>query len=140
MIAGRAGRGGARGAAAAAAQAQVTAADDHVLVRQTIRAVSQAFGFCASFAPVVVADRVGNGQHLHLSAWSEQRNLFSGGDGPYGLTGPGEAVLAGLLDRLPALSAIGAPSVASHLRLVPQRWAAPYRCWATRIARPHCGW
>jgi glutamine synthetase len=34
-----------------------------------------------------------------------------------------------VLERLPALTAISAPSVASHLRLVPQRWAAPYQCW-----------
>ena len=45
------------------------------------------------------------------------------------MTAHGESILAGLLDRLPALTAIGAPSVASYLRLVPQRWAAPYQCW-----------
>jgi glutamine synthetase len=107
----------------------LAAADRHVLVRQTIRAVSQSFGHRVSFAPVVVAGQVGNGQHLHLSAWSHGRNLFSGGDGPHGLTARGETILAGLLDRLPALTAIGAPSVASYLRLVPQHWAAPYQCW-----------
>jgi glutamine synthetase len=37
--------------------------------------------------------------------------------------------MAGVLDGLPALLAIGAPSVASYLRLIPQRWSAPYRCW-----------
>ncbi len=107
----------------------VAAADRTVLVRQTIRAVSQQFGYHVSFAPAVVAGAVGNGGHLHFSAWSDKRNLFSGGDGPYGLTGPGESVLAGLLGRLPALCAIGAPSPASYLRLVPQRWAGPWHCW-----------
>jgi glutamine synthetase len=101
-----------------------------VLVKETIRAVSQHHGLRASFAPVVVAGHVGNGGHLHLSAWSDGgRNLFAGGDGPYGLTARGESILAGLLDALPALCAVGAPSVASYLRLVPQRWAAPWRCW-----------
>jgi glutamine synthetase len=112
-----------------AADDPVAAADRLVLVRQTIRAVSHTYGYDVSFAPVVVAGQVGNGQHLHLSAWSQERNLFTGGDGPYGLTPQGEAVLVGLLDRLSALSAIGAPSVASYLRLVPQHWAAPYQCW-----------
>ena len=112
-----------------AATDPLTAADLTVLVRQTIQAVSLAHGHWASFAPVVVAGQVGNGQHLHLSARHEDQPLFSGGDGPHGLTGPGEALLAGLLDRLPALTAISAPSVASYLRLVPQRWAAPYQCW-----------
>jgi glutamine synthetase len=112
-----------------AAADPVTAADRSVLVRQTIQAVSHAHGLRASFAPVVVAGQVGNGHHLHLSARERGRPLFAGGDGPYGLTAQGESVLAGLLDRLPALTAISAPSVASYLRLVPQHWAAPYRCW-----------
>jgi glutamine synthetase len=107
----------------------VLAADRCVLVRQTIQAVSLAHGYRASFAPVVVAGQVGNGQHLHLSAKLDGQPLFSGGPGPYGLTPHGEALLAGLLDRLPALAAISAPSVSSHLRLVPQHWAAPYQCW-----------
>jgi glutamine synthetase len=107
----------------------VAAADRSVLVKQTIRAVSQAHGFRPSFAPVVVAGAVGNGFHMHLSPWSDNHNLFTGGDGPYGLSKQGESILAGLLEHLPALCAIGAPSVASYLRLVPQHWAAPYHCW-----------
>lgn len=112
-----------------AATGPVEAADRLVLVKQTIRAVSQAYGLRPSFAPVVVAGRVGNGGHLHLSAWSSGRNLFAGGGGPHGLTAHGESALAGLLDHLPALCAVGAPGVASYLRLVPQRWAGAFACW-----------
>ena len=54
---------------------------------------------------------------------------MSGGKGPYGLSDEAQAFVAGVLDGLPALLAIGAPSAASYLRLIPQRWAAPYRCW-----------
>ena len=54
---------------------------------------------------------------------------MAGGDGPCGLTPVGEAFAAGILDRLPALLAIGAPSVASYLRLVPSHWAGVYACW-----------
>ena len=112
-----------------AAADPVSAADDAVLVRQTIQAVSRRHGLRASFAPVVVAGQVGNGGHLHLSAWDGPRNLFAGGSGPYGLTGRGESMLAGLLDALPALSAVGSPSVASYLRLLPSHWAGAYACW-----------
>src|SRR6266545_471157 len=112
-----------------AAADPVAAADRTVLVRQTIRAVSQRYGYQVSFAPVVTAGLVGNGGHLHFSAWQEGRNLFSGGEGRYGLTPAGESVLAGLLRRLPALCAVGAPSPASYLRLVPQHWAGPWQCW-----------
>jgi glutamine synthetase len=112
-----------------AASDPVGAADDNVLVRQTIRAVSARHNLRASFAPVVVAGHVGNGGHLHFSLWSDDGNVFAGGSGPHGLTARGESALAGLLARLPALAAIGAPSVASYLRLVPQRWAGAYQCW-----------
>jgi glutamine synthetase len=112
-----------------AAADPVGAADRLVLVKETIRAVAQTHGLRVSFAPVVVAGQVGNGGHLHFSVWSEGRNVFTGGDGPYGLTGRGESILAGLLDAVPALCAVGAPSVASYLRLVPQRWAGPWQCW-----------
>ena len=112
-----------------AATEPVEAADRLVLVKQTIRAVSQAYGLRPSFAPVVVAGLVGNGGHLHVSVWSDGANLFAGGEGRYGLTSRGESAVAGLLDHLPALCAVGAPSVASYLRLVPQRWAGAFHCW-----------
>lgn len=84
-----------------AATDPVAAADRQVLVRETIRAVSQAHHLRASFAPMVVAGQVGNGGHLHLSVWAEGRNLLAGGDGPHGLTPDGQSGLTGLLDHLP---------------------------------------
>jgi glutamine synthetase len=110
-------------------QEPVHAADTLVLVRETIRAVSQNHGMRATFAPKVVADGVGNGGHVHLSIWRDGENLLAGGDGTFGLTVDGTAFLGGILSRLPALLAIGAPSVASYLRLVPSHWAAPFMAW-----------
>jgi glutamine synthetase len=112
-----------------AAADPVGAADLTVLVRQTVRAVTARHGLRVSFAPVVVAGQVGNGAHLHFSVIGPEGNLFAGGAGRYGITTRGESVLAGLLDRLPALVGVAAPSVASYLRLVPQRWAGAFRCW-----------
>jgi glutamine synthetase len=107
----------------------VGAADDSVLVRQTIRAVSARHGLQTSFAPSVVAGTVGNGGHVHLSVWRNGQNLLSGGPGRHGLTKDGEAFAAGILAELPALCGIGAPSVASYLRLVPSHWAGAFQCW-----------
>jgi glutamine synthetase len=112
-----------------AAADPVRAADEAALVRQTIRAVTQRHGMRASFAPVVVAGQVGNGGHVHLSAWRDGANLMAGGDRRHGMTAEGEMFLAGILDGLPALCAVGAPSVASYLRLVPSHWAGCYACW-----------
>jgi glutamine synthetase len=112
-----------------AAESPVDAADTSVLVRSTIRAVGRRHNFRTSFSPKVEAEGVGNGGHVHLSVWRDGENLMAGGEGPYGLPPVGEAFAAGILNRLPALLAIGAPSVASYLRLVPSHWAGVYACW-----------
>ncbi|GHB31874.1 glutamine synthetase [Streptomyces viridiviolaceus] len=107
----------------------VAAADRSVLVRQTIRAVAQRHGLRVSFAPAVLAQGVGNGGHLHLSAWRGGGNLHAGGEGRYGMTADAEAFTAGVLARLPALTAVTAPSPASHLRLKPSQWAGVFTAW-----------
>ena len=107
----------------------VAAADRVLLVRHTIRAVTGRAGMRCSFAPAMTVGGVGSGCHLHTSLWREGRSLMSGGPGPYGLSDEAQAFVAGVLDGLPALLAVGAPSAASYLRLIPQRWAAPYQCW-----------
>jgi glutamine synthetase len=107
----------------------VAAADLLLLVRHTIRAVTRRSGLRCTFAPAVAVGGVGSGCHLHTSLWRGDRTLMAGGSGPYGLTDEAQSFMAGLLDGLPALLAIGAPSVASYLRLIPQRWSAPWRCW-----------
>jgi glutamine synthetase len=112
-----------------AAESPVDAADTSVVVRTTIRAVGAQHGYRTSFSPKVDAAGVGNGGHVHLSIWRDGANLVAGGDGRFGLTGEGEAFAAGILDHLPALLALGAPGVASYLRLVPQHWAGVYAAW-----------
>ncbi len=112
-----------------AADAPVGAADTFVLVREVVRAVSRNHGLRASFSPKVLADGVGNGAHVHLSLWRDGVNLMAGGAGRFGLTPAGEAFTSGILSRLAALLAVGAPSVASYLRLVPSHWAGAYACW-----------
>ncbi|MFJ6080681.1 glutamine synthetase family protein [Streptomyces sp. NPDC092369] len=107
----------------------VAAADRSVLVRQTIRAVAGRHGLVVSFAPAVFAEGVGNGGHLHLSAWRDDVNLHAGGEGRYGMTADAESFVAGVLDRLPALTALTAPSPASYLRLKPSQWAGVFTAW-----------
>ncbi|MGW2886164.1 glutamine synthetase [Streptomyces griseoruber] len=107
----------------------VAAADRSVLVRQTIRAVARRHGLRVSFSPAVAAEGVGNGGHVHLSAWRDGRNLHSGGERRHGLTAEAESFAAGVLARLPALTAVTAPSPASYLRLRPSQWAGVFTAW-----------
>ncbi|MYW18702.1 glutamine synthetase [Streptomyces sp. SID2955] len=107
----------------------VAAADRSVLVRQTIRAVAQRHGLRVSFAPAYLPEGVGNGGHLHLSCWRDGVNLHAGGEGRYGMTAEAESFVAGVLAHLPALTAVTAPSPASHLRLQPSQWAGAFTAW-----------
>jgi glutamine synthetase len=107
----------------------LAAADQLVLSRITARQVARAHGFGVSFAPVVFPGAVGNGCHLHVSAWRDGVNLMQGGDQPGGLTADGAAVTAGVLEALPGLVAVLAPSVPGYGRLQPQHWAGAYACW-----------
>jgi glutamine synthetase len=107
----------------------VAAADRSVLVRQTIRAVVQRHGLAVSFAPAVLGQGVGNGGHVHLSAWRDGVNLHAGGDRRHGMRPEAESLAAGILTHLPALTAVTAPSPASYLRLQPSRWAGVFTAW-----------
>jgi glutamine synthetase len=112
-----------------APESPLAAADTSVLVRTTVRAVGAAHGLRTSFSPKVDTAGVGNGGHVHLSLWRDGQNLMAGGDRQFELTETGASFSAGVLHRLPALLALGAPGVASYLRLVPQHWAGAYACW-----------
>jgi glutamine synthetase len=105
------------------------AADRLVAARLVIQQVSRRFGWICSFAPVVTADLVGNGGHLHLSVTDQGVPLLGGGTGTAGLTTRGEALLAGLLEQLPALMPVACALAVSYKRLAPGRWAAPFQVW-----------
>ena len=106
------------------------AADATVLFRQTIRGVTHAHGLVASFSPKVSAQALGSGAHLHFSLWNADGvNVLQGGDGSLGMQGAGESFVAGVLEELPALLAVTAPSVASYLRLAPGTASGAFRVW-----------
>lgn len=112
-----------------AAATPLEAADRLVAARLVIQQVSRRFGWISSFAPVVTSDLVGNGGHLHLSVADQGVPLLGGGPGTAGLTARGEALLAGLLEQLPALMPLACGLAVSYVRLAPGRWAAPFQVW-----------
>jgi glutamine synthetase len=113
-----------------AAEDPVSAADTSVLVRTVLAAVAARHGLRTSFSPKVAVPGVGNGGHVHVSLWRDGVNLMAGGPAAhFGLSPDGEAFIAGVLEHLPALMAVGAPGVTSYLRHIPSHWAGTYACW-----------
>jgi glutamine synthetase len=105
----------------------VRAADHALIVREIARATAHRLGHKASFAPMVAADGIGNGVHIHMSLWDRDgRPVTYDAKAPYGLGAVAGPFVAGILRHMPALCAITAPSLVSYLRLTPHRWSAAY--------------
>ncbi len=105
------------------------AADEQVLVRETIRGVAARHGLVASLAPKPWPDNAGNGAHVHFSLWEGGRNRFHDPAAPDFLSADARAFVAGVLAHLPGLCGLTAPSFNSYHRIVPQYWAGAFACW-----------
>jgi glutamine synthetase len=123
----------------------LSAADRHILYKETVRGVALRHGLSALFAPKPWLDQAGNGCHLHFSGWSSdwKTNRFYDQGQPYGLSTVARQFMAGVLEHLPGLVALTCASVNSYHRLQPQTWASAYRVWgpdnregALRVASP----
>jgi glutamine synthetase len=102
------------------------AADEQLLVRETIRGVASRHGLVASLAPKPWPDNAGNGGHVHFSLWEGERNRFYAEGG---LSPLAQSFVAGVLAHLPGLCGLTAPSFNSYHRIVPQYWAGAFTCW-----------
>ncbi len=88
------------------------------------RATAHRFGHRAVFSPKPVADDVGNGVHIHLSLHDRSGNPVTfAADQPMRLSRLAQQFCAGVLEHLPAICAVTAPSPVSYLRLTPERLA-----------------
>ncbi|TML59297.1 MAG: glutamine synthetase [Actinobacteria bacterium] len=107
------------------------AADEQILVRETIRGVAARHGLVASLAPKPWPDNAGNGGHIHFSLWDADANWnrFHDPKAPDLLSGDARAFIAGVLAHLPGLCGLTAPSFNSYHRIVPQYWAGAFVCW-----------
>jgi glutamine synthetase len=109
----------------------LTAADNHIFVRETIRNVAYQHGMYASLAPKPFMNQAGNGGHIHFSLWDvdRTRNLMYDPAMPFGLSKCGLQFTAGLLAHLPGLLAITCASYNSYNRLQPHFWSSAYTAW-----------
>ncbi len=100
------------------------AADEAIIAREMARAVAHRLGHRAIFAPILDPDGIGNGTHIHFSLrdTADQPVMFDL-ERPWRMGDIGEQFCAGILEHLPLLTAITAPSVSSYYRLQPNRWA-----------------
>ncbi|ORB29867.1 glutamine synthetase family protein [Mycolicibacterium parafortuitum] len=114
-----------------APQPPVAAADSVTLMRIIIGRVARAHGMRVSLSPVPFAGGVGSGAHQHFSLLRDDVPVFSGGEGPAGMTSEGASAVAGVLSGLPDAQGVLGGSILSGLRMQPGTWAGAYACWGT---------
>jgi len=126
----------------------VTAADNQLKLRDTVRGVALQNDLFASFAPKPFPEAIGSGCHIHLSLWdaARKRNLLYEAGQPGSLGQMGRQFVAGVLAHLPALLALTCPSYNSYRRLRPHAWSSAYTAWgfdnreaAVRVVSPFWG-
>jgi glutamine synthetase len=100
------------------------AADEAVIVREMARATAHRLGHRAIMAPMQAPDGTGSGTHIHFSLQDARgRPAMPEPGAAFGLSPVAASFVAGVVEHLPALCALTAPSVASYYRLTPNRWA-----------------
>jgi glutamine synthetase len=99
--------------------------------RDTVRGVALRHGLLASFAPKPFGDQIGSGAHVHFSLWDAggTRSLLYDPAAAGGLSAAGRHFIAGVIEHLPALVALTAPSYNSYSRLRPSAWASATTAW-----------
>lgn len=98
-------------------------ADDIVYFKDATKAIARKHGYIASFMPKIGHDWWGSGMHLHMSLWKGTgKNVFA--DEKTGLSPLAYHFIGGIVDHLPALSAVAAPMPNSYKRILPGKWNA----------------
>lgn len=120
----------------------LTMSDRFIFLRLMINEFARKHGCYASFMPKPFADKAGSGAHFNMSIADSKtgKNLFelSDEDGDkhgYGLSPMGYHFTAGVMEHLPAILALCAPTVNSYKRLIMKgstsgyTWAPCFTSW-----------
>ena len=113
----------------------VRAADNTLIVRETVRGVARNHGLLASFAAKPFPDQAGSGAHIHCSLWGAPgspqagTNLLHDSAGRGGLSRLGYHFIAGVMAHLPALLALTCGSPNSYRRILPHFWSSAFTAY-----------
>ena len=107
----------------------LSAADQQIHFRETVKGVAANHDLVASFLPKVVENSAGSGCHLNISLWRDGKNITGDAEHSTGLTSEAQVFIAGVLSNLPGLTALTIPSNNSFRRIRPHFWAGAFTTW-----------
>ncbi|HEX6518999.1 MAG TPA: glutamine synthetase family protein [Streptosporangiaceae bacterium] len=106
----------------------LTTADQHVLYKTGAKEIAAQHGYSLTFM-AKVNEREGNSCHIHVSFRAGDGTPVMAGDGQYGLSETGAAVVAGIQAGLRELTLLYAPTINSYKRYCPGSFAPTAVAW-----------
>lgn len=112
----------------------LSACDNVILARETVRSVAWQHGWYSSFMAKPFESQPGSGLHAHISLWDRNgRNvMFTDShhdDETLRMYEDSMGFVGGLMHHIDALTALACPSVNSYRRLAAAQVIAPYAAW-----------
>ncbi|OQX80691.1 MAG: hypothetical protein B6D56_04400 [Candidatus Omnitrophica bacterium 4484_70.1] len=106
-------------------------ADSIILTKYIVKRMAKKYGVYASFMPKPIGEINGNGMHLHLSLWEDNKNLFFDKENQ-GLSKIARSYIAGLIKYGKDIQAGLNQWINSYKRLYPGYEAPTYLVWGTK--------
>lgn len=108
----------------------LTAADNVVTFKSTVKAVASKYNLFATFMPKPIVGINGSGMHCNISLFKNGKNAFYDKNAPYELSKEAMYSIGGMLKNIQSITAILNPTVNSYKRLVPGYEAPVYLAWS----------
>jgi len=106
----------------------LTTADQHSIYKTGAKEIAARHGYALTFM-AKPNEREGNSCHIHLSFRTLEGEPVMAGDGPYGLSPSGAALIAGILDGLRELTLLFAPTINAYKRYADGSFAPTTVAW-----------
>jgi len=106
----------------------LTTADQHSIYKTGAKEIAARHGYALTFM-AKPNEREGNSCHIHLSFRAADGAPVMSGDGEYGLSPAGTAMIGGLLAGLRELTLLLAPTINSYKRFAPGSFAPTAVAW-----------
>ena len=107
----------------------LSAADNAILFKTSVKEIAYKHGILASFMAKITETLPGCSGHVHQSLWKENTNLFYEAGQPYQMSEMMQQYMAGQLYCLPYMMPMVAPTINSYKRLVEGAWAPTTVTW-----------
>lgn len=113
-------------------------ADDVMTFKLAVKSVAQKMGTCAVFLPKPLQGQNGSGMHTNMSLTKDGVNAFYDPKDPLknGLSETAYQFIAGIMEHIPAITAIANPLVNSYKRLIAGYEAPVYVAWSCKNRSP----